>query len=304
MSLFGDAGWGDRFTAHAKIDFIDLYDRNPTSTGQKVDVDEAWVRLGAEPLPATLAPRSGVYLKIGKLAKFERQNDRHLESYGVVSTAFNRFEETGGELGAHLGRHFYLKLRAAAGNPVFLRDPNALAGDNGTPALLRPHPDPPLKSGIAILYNAHYANLDLDGKLETGAGIGWRLADEEGQNGLDLLVWANRRKLADTEMLHGSFYGGDLDILNGPFNDFHFRSRTTTSARPAATSGSTSAASPSSASTWIRTWPACPARVSKARSPGGSTCRSSGPWAAASSSPSSRRPCATRSSTTISRARR
>jgi hypothetical protein len=222
VSLFGDAAWGSWLTAHAKIDFIDLYDRNPTSTGQKVDVDEAWVRLGAEPLPATLAARSGAYLKLGKFAKFERQNDRHLESYGLVSTAFNRFEETGGELGAHLGRHVYLKLRAAAGNPVFMRDPNALAGDNGTPELLHPNPDPSLKSGIVILYNAHDANFDLHGKLETGAGIGWRLADEEGQNGLDLLAWANRRKLAKTVTLHGTFYGGDIDLLNGPFDRFSF----------------------------------------------------------------------------------
>ena len=32
--------------AHAKIDFIDLYDRNPTSTDRNVDVDEAWIRFG------------------------------------------------------------------------------------------------------------------------------------------------------------------------------------------------------------------------------------------------------------------
>jgi len=71
VSLFGDAAWGSWLTVHAKVDFIDLYDRNPTSTGQKVDIDEAWVRLGAEPLPATLSPRSGVYLKLGKFAKFD-----------------------------------------------------------------------------------------------------------------------------------------------------------------------------------------------------------------------------------------
>ncbi|HEY0511204.1 MAG TPA: hypothetical protein VGH73_04835, partial [Thermoanaerobaculia bacterium] len=222
VTLFGDAAWGRRFTAHVKIDFIDLYDRNPTSTGQKVDVDEAWIRFGAETLPATLAPRSGAYFKLGKFAKLERQNDRHLESYGLVSTAFNRFEETGAELGVDLGRHLYLKVRAAAGNPVFMRDPNALAGDNGTPVFRQPDPHPALQSGVLILYNAHYANLDLDGKLETGAGIGWRVADEEGRNGLDLLAWANERKLADTVEIHGTFYGGDLDILNGPLAKFPF----------------------------------------------------------------------------------
>jgi len=97
VTLFADLSRGDLFTFHGKLDLIDLYDRNPTSTGQKVDVDEAWVRFGREPDPATLAPHSGVYLKVGKIPKFERQDDRHLQSYGLVSTAFNRFEETGAE---------------------------------------------------------------------------------------------------------------------------------------------------------------------------------------------------------------
>ena len=74
VTLFADAMWGDGLAAHAKVDFIDLYDRNPTSSDKKVDVDEAWFRFGIEPEPATLAPRSGVYLKIGKFPKFERQD--------------------------------------------------------------------------------------------------------------------------------------------------------------------------------------------------------------------------------------
>jgi hypothetical protein len=216
VTVYADAGWGDLFTTHLKVDFIDLYDRNPTSTGKNVDIDEAWIRFGREPETATLAPRSGVYFKMGKIGKFERQDDRHLQSYGLVSTAFNRFEETGAELGVHVGRHLYFKVRGASGNPVFLRDPNALAGDNGTAVLLQPNPDPRLKTGIDILYNAHYANFDLDGKFETGVGVGWRIADEGGRNGLDVLAWGNERKLAERASIHGTFYGGDLDILNGP----------------------------------------------------------------------------------------
>ncbi len=215
-TLFADVSRGDLFTLHGKLDLIDLYDRNPTSTGQKADIDEAWVRFGREPEPATLAPKSGVYLKLGKIPKFERQDDRHLQSYGLVSTAFNRFEETGAEMGFHLGRHLYLKVRGAFGNPVFLRDPNALAGDNGTPGRRTPVRPGDLNSGIPILYNAHYANFNVDGKFETGVGLGWRVADEAGRNGLDLLGWWNERKLADSVKIHGTFYGGDLDILNGP----------------------------------------------------------------------------------------
>lgn len=222
VTLLLDADWGDGLAAHGKIDFIDLYDRNPTSTDKKVDVDEAWIRFGVETDPAVLAPRSGLYLKVGKFSKFERQDDRHLESYGLVSTAFNRFEDTGAELGVSLGRHVYAKFSATQGNPVFMRDPNALAGDNGTPELLRENPNPQLGSGIVILYDAEVEDLDLDGDLELGGGLGVRFADEAGRNGVDALVWAYQRTLADTVELEGTFYGGDLDLLNGPFDPPRF----------------------------------------------------------------------------------
>lgn len=225
VTLFVDATWGDGLAAHGKIDFIDLYDRNPTSSDRKTDVDEAWVRFGIEPEPATLAPRSGAYLKIGKMPKFERQDDRHLESYGLVSTAFNRFEDTGAELGLSLGRHVYVKATATQGNPLFIRDPNALAGDHGTPAQLRDFPDPELKTGIVILYDAEVEDLDVDGDLELGGGLGVRFADEAGVNGIDVLAWSYRRTLAETVELEGTFYGGDLDLLNGPFDLFPYATR-------------------------------------------------------------------------------
>lgn len=216
VTLFLDALWGNGLAARAKIDFIDTYDRNPTSGDRTVDVDEAWVRFGVEADPAALPERGGVYLKIGKMPKFERQDDRHLESYGLVSTAFNRFEDTGAELGVSLGRHVYAKLSATQGNPVFIRDPNALAGDNGLEESLRPNPDPELKTGIVILYDAEVEDLDVDGDLELGAGLGLRFADEAGRNALDVLVWGYERTLAETVELEGTFYGGDLDLLDGP----------------------------------------------------------------------------------------
>lgn len=88
VALLLEAGWGAGLNAHVKIDFIGLYDRNPTSGDKKVDVDEAWVRFGRETDPAFLPEREGfggLSLKIGKLPKFERQDDRHLESYGLVA---------------------------------------------------------------------------------------------------------------------------------------------------------------------------------------------------------------------------
>ncbi|MBZ0089794.1 MAG: hypothetical protein K8H90_05380 [Thermoanaerobaculia bacterium] len=217
LTLFADLAWGENLAAHAKVDLIDLHDRNPTSSDKKVDVDELWIRFGRD--PALPASGFGLYAKIGKFAHFERQNDRHLESYGLVATALKRFEDQGLELGADFGRHVYLRLSATQGNPLFLRDPNALAGDNGTPELdpqANPNPDPALKSGFTILYDAEVEDLDVDGDLETGAGLGVRFGDPDEGRAFDLLAWSYERKLAPRVALEGTYYGGDLDLLDGP----------------------------------------------------------------------------------------
>jgi len=222
LTLRFNARWSESLEAHAKIDFIDLHDRNPTSEDDEFDVDELWVRFGRETEPALEAERFGAYLKIGKFPKFERQDDRHLESYGLVSTAFNRMEDVGVELGADLGSHVYLKAQATQGNPVFLRDPNALAGDNGIAELAQANPDPELKSGITIPYDADVEDVDVDGDLELGAGLGLRFSNLDGSRGVDVLVWGYQRDLAETVDFKGTFYGGDLDLLRGPGNAFSF----------------------------------------------------------------------------------
>nr|MBP7588781.1 hypothetical protein [Thermoanaerobaculia bacterium] len=38
LTLLATATWGPGIEAHAKVDFIDLYDRNPTSSDKQVDV--------------------------------------------------------------------------------------------------------------------------------------------------------------------------------------------------------------------------------------------------------------------------
>jgi len=222
LTLFADVRWGEAVQAHAKVDLYDLYDRNPTSGDRKVDVDEAWIRFGRESLPAVPADGFGGYVKVGKFAKMERQNDRHLESYGVVSTAFNRFEDLGLEVGVDLGRFVYLKGSLTQGNPLFFRDPNALAGDNGTDVFRRPNPDPTLKSGIPVIYDAEVEGLDTDGDLEVGAAAGVRWEGAAARNAFDVMVYGYRRKLADTVELEGTFYGGDLDFLRGPGNQFPY----------------------------------------------------------------------------------
>lgn len=220
-TLLVEAELGASIAGRLKVDFIDLYDRNPTSSDYQVDVDEAWIRFGSD--PERFSGRFGAYLKAGKFGAFERQNDRHLESYGLISTAFNRFEDQGLELGFDLGKHVYFRVSATQGNPLFLRDVNALAGDNGTPERnprVNPNPDPALKSGFPILYDAEVEHFDIDGKFETGAGLGFRFGDRDAGLFVDLLAWTRERKLAETVKLNGTFYGGDLDLLRGPFNAF------------------------------------------------------------------------------------
>ena len=213
VALFADAEWGESLRGHVKIDLIDLYDRNPTSTDKKVDVDEAWLRYGRESEPGMLPERSGGYVKVGKFGKLERQDDRHLESYGLVATAFNRFEDLGVEVGVDLGRHLYLKGSYTVGNPVFMRDPNALAGDNGTEDGLAGKPN--LGSGVPLLYDAEIEDVSGDGHEETGAALGLRFASEDTSRRFEVQAWAYRRELADTVRLEGTVYGGDLDLLAG-----------------------------------------------------------------------------------------
>ncbi|MDA8020117.1 MAG: hypothetical protein MPN21_21990 [Thermoanaerobaculia bacterium] len=225
-----DEAWGGGVATKIKVDLIDRYDRNPTSTDDEWDVDEAWLRWGPETEPGNL-PDYGftAYLKLGKFPKFERQDDRHLESYGLVTTAFNRMEDIGIEIGSDLGRFFYTKVSYTEGNPLFLRDPNALAGDNGIPELLQPNPNPELKTGIAIPYDADVAIDDVGfEEPEIGVALGARMGDDAGFWNLDVMAFLYSRDLADTREFEGSFYGGDLDLLLGPLNAFPFAVRNRT----------------------------------------------------------------------------
>jgi len=222
VSLIANIERGEHFAIHARVDLIDRYERNPTSGDRKVDVDQLWLRWGREFIPAVPADGFGGYAKFGKFAKFERQEDRHLESYGLVSTAFNRFEDLGAEFGLDLGSNFYLKGSITQGNPLFLRDPNALAGDNGTDALLRPNPQPEFNTGIPILYDTEIEGLDFDGDPEFGAAAGYRWADAAGRRAFDAMLFGYRGELEETVSLNGTFYGGDLDLLRGPANQFPY----------------------------------------------------------------------------------
>lgn len=205
----------DSIAGRIKINFIDLYNRNPTSTDQTVNVKEAWLLFGKRTDFLQNADGSHGYVLFGKAPKFERQPDRNMESYGLVSTAFNRFEDLQLQAGGNFGSHFYWRAQISNGNPVFFRDPNALAGDNGNDDLRFPNPELHLNSGFPILYDAEAEEFSFQDKVETGAGAGLRFQSESLEKGLDLLGFYYRRDLAAHVDLRGTFYGGDLDLLDG-----------------------------------------------------------------------------------------
>jgi hypothetical protein len=212
-TVFFDVDFPRSVAARVKIDFIDLYDRNPTSSDRNVDVDEAYLRFGhkyesLEPMPGT-----HFYALFGKAPKFERELFRRLESYGLVETAFNRFNDLQLQLGGSFGRHVYFRAQISNGNPTFFRDPNALAGDNGV--VPPPDPDITFDSGFPIFYHAEVEEVSFDGRFEGGIGGGARFVSEDGRKGIDVLGFFYGTTLSDAAKLYGTFYEGDLDLLNG-----------------------------------------------------------------------------------------
>ena len=138
---------------------------------------------------------------------------RLLSSYGLVSTAFNRFNDIQLQLGGSIGTHFYFRAQVSNGNPIFMRDPNALAGDNGV--VPPPNPDITLNSGFPIFYHAEVEEIAFDGNMEGGFGAGLRFLSEDQETGVDILGFYYQTTLSEAAPLNGTFYEGDLDILNG-----------------------------------------------------------------------------------------
>ena len=131
-----DMGYGELIAARAKIHAQAMHRRNPTSEDRQIDADELWVRFGRKPEFLERPDGTSFFVQAGKFPKMERQPVRLLESYGLAATAFNRFEDLQVLAGGTIGRNFYWRAQVANGNPLFIRDANALAGDNGTEARL------------------------------------------------------------------------------------------------------------------------------------------------------------------------
>ncbi|MDL2716568.1 MAG: hypothetical protein PT977_02335 [Acidobacteriota bacterium] len=203
--------------ARAVVNVLDLYNRNPTSTDQRVFVREAFVRFGKKWESLKEMPGTTVYLELGKAPRFSKQILRKLESYGLWGTAVGRFEETGAEAGGSFGPHVYWRASATGGTPLYFRDVNALAGDNGTPERTVGSTVPVVYgSGFPILYDTMATDVGLSGKFQVGGGVGLRFNwGENNRSGIDLLGWYFRRDMADRVSLEGTFYSGDLRLLQG-----------------------------------------------------------------------------------------
>ncbi len=212
-----DLGWGKWFLAHAQVHAQDKYRRNPTSEDRKFDADELYLRFGEKTEFLDRPEKTSFFLQMGKFPHMERQPIRLLESYGLAATAFNRFEDVGFLGGGSVGRNLYWRLSGTSGNPLYFRDTNALAGDNGVKELHDNPPDPRLKSGFPILYNTETEDYFLKtNHIQFGQGLGYLWQNAAQNGGFDALLFHYRRSLANEERLTGTFYGADIDLLNGP----------------------------------------------------------------------------------------
>lgn len=213
-----DLGYGQWFQARAKVHAQGLHRRNPTSDDRKFDADELFIRFGPKPEMLERPNGTTFFVQAGKAPKMERQPTRLLESYGLAATSFNRFEDTQLLIGGTIGRNFYWRAQASNGNPLFFRDPNALAGDNGTSNRVPPNPRLKLKSGFPIFYNAEVESLFFEtDNVQIGEALGYRWQTDDQRAGFDLIVFHYKRDLAQSVDLHGTFYNGDIELLNGAF---------------------------------------------------------------------------------------
>jgi hypothetical protein len=217
VALVGEGDLGLGVAAKLELHVLDLYNRNPTSTDDRIFVRQAWIRFGQKAEPLRAARESRVYVLAGVAPRFSKPLVRALESYGMWATAVGRFEMPQLQAGGALGGSVYWRAQVGKGNPLFFRDTNVLAGDNGTTDALTPGLDAPYQTGFPILYDAKADDLDTHGQVEWGAGLGFRRVRPEPSRGLDvdLLGWYFRRRLAEAVPLRGTSLRGDLELLRG-----------------------------------------------------------------------------------------
>ncbi len=210
-TLVGEGEISSKVWARIEVRFNDLHNRNPTSSDDRIKVRDAWVRFGPGIEPLAIEKGSSMYVTVGLAPRFTRQVQRRLESYGLWSTAVGRFEQPQIQAGGLVKGALYWRAMVGNGNPVFFRDPNALAGDNGTPERRPDNVRPILQSGFPILYDAQPADLSFSDRLEWGGGLGLKAGDENGA--IDVLGWYFTRRMERNVRLRGTSYGGDRQLL-------------------------------------------------------------------------------------------
>ncbi|MBK5254569.1 MAG: hypothetical protein JJE39_00905 [Vicinamibacteria bacterium] len=198
--------------AKFEVRFLDLYNRNPTSTDANVFVRQAFVRFGGKPEVLSGDHGSKFYGLFGMAPRFTKQATRRLETYGLWGTAVGRFEQPQLEIGGSFGSHLYGRAMVGSGNPLFLRDTNVLAGDNLSEG--PSNEKATYELGFPILYDAKVTEINVRGRAETGFGLGGRWGGGE-KAGVDALAWYFGRRLANTARLRGTDYPAELAVLGG-----------------------------------------------------------------------------------------
>jgi hypothetical protein len=214
LGLSGEGDLTSGVFARFEVRILDLYNRNPTSSDDRIFVRQAYVRFGGKPEPLDGQTGARFYALVGMAPRFTKQMTRRLESYGLWGTAVSRFEQLQLELGAALGPHVYLRGMVGNGNPVFFRDTNALAGDNGTPERQPGNVRPVYQSGFPILYDAKATDVNFASRFEWGGGVGAHFGGGDGA-GIDVLGWYFTRRLAEAVDIRGTTYSGDIKLLQG-----------------------------------------------------------------------------------------
>ncbi|MEO8359816.1 MAG: hypothetical protein ABI672_07280 [Vicinamibacteria bacterium] len=212
LGLQGEGAITPGVFAKFEVRFLDTYNRNPTSTDATVFLRQAFVRFGEKAEPLDGSRDSRLYVLAGMAPRFTKQMSRHFESYGLLGTAIGRFEQPQLQVGGSFGSHWYVRAMIGSGNPLFLRDTNALAGDNLSEGVADARAT--YGTGFPILYDAKVTDVNVGGHLETGAGLGARILGDE-KNALDVLGWYFQRRLSQTARVRGSDYPGELAIFQG-----------------------------------------------------------------------------------------
>jgi hypothetical protein len=217
VALVGQGDLGLGVSAKVEVHILDLYNRNPTSSDDRVFVRDAWLRFGRKADTLATTRDSRLYVLAGMAPRFSKPTVRALESYGMWATAVGRFEMPQVQVGGSVAGPLYWRAQVGKGNPLYYRDTNVLAGDNGAIGPGTTADAKAYETGFPIFYDAKADDLDTHGHVEWGVGLGLRPLREHGSDatGADLLGWYFRRSLGDKVALRGTTELGDLELLRG-----------------------------------------------------------------------------------------